>query len=68
MIDTDALARQLQIAIPSLSAVYLFGSQARGTAGPESDVDLAILADEPMHPPVLGIDHYQAPRHGRTDG
>jgi len=27
----------------SLVAVYLFGSQARGTAGPTSDVDVAVL-------------------------
>jgi len=26
-----------------LAAVYLFGSQARGTAGPRSDVDIALL-------------------------
>ena len=28
-------------------AVYLFGSRARGTATPESDVDIAILYTEP---------------------
>ncbi|SER48682.1 type VII toxin-antitoxin system MntA family adenylyltransferase antitoxin [Halopseudomonas bauzanensis] len=37
----------LRKAIPSLSALYLFGSQASGDAGPESDLDLAILADSP---------------------
>jgi len=26
-----------------LACVYLFGSQARGTAGPASDVDLGVL-------------------------
>lgn len=33
--------------IPTLRAVYLFGSQSRAEAGPESDVDLAFLADKP---------------------
>jgi len=28
-----------------LAAVYLFGSRARGTAGPRSDVDLAVTLD-----------------------
>jgi predicted nucleotidyltransferase len=38
---------------PGLVAAYLFGSVARGTAKPSSDVDLAVLyAERP--PPVLG--------------
>jgi predicted nucleotidyltransferase len=48
--DSDTLARlvtRLRDAVPTLSAVYLFGSQAQGTAGPQSDLDLAILADAP---------------------
>jgi hypothetical protein len=32
---------------PGVMAVYLFGSQARGTATPGSDVDIAILYTEP---------------------
>lgn len=31
---------------PELTAVYLFGSQASGKAGPLSDVDVAVLLDE----------------------
>ena len=38
----------LKQAIPSLSALYMFGSQATGHAGPDSDLDLAVLADEPL--------------------
>ncbi len=34
----------LRRAIPSLAGVYLFGSQATGTAGPDSDVDIAFFA------------------------
>jgi predicted nucleotidyltransferase len=37
----------LQIEIPSLSAVYVFGSRAVGNTAPQSDLDLAILADCP---------------------
>jgi predicted nucleotidyltransferase len=33
--------------------VYLFGSWARGTAGPTSDVDLAVDPREPLPPGVL---------------
>ncbi len=36
-----------------LVAVYLYGSRARGTAGPRSDVDLGVLF-EVAPPPVLG--------------
>lgn len=43
-----AMLLQLQQAIPSLSALYVFGSQASGEAGPDSDLDLAVLADEPL--------------------
>jgi predicted nucleotidyltransferase len=30
--------------------IVLFGSHARGTAGPDSDVDLLIVEDEPFGP------------------
>ena len=33
---------------PDILAAALVGSQARGTAGPDSDVDLVILAREPQ--------------------
>jgi uncharacterized protein len=33
---------------PSILAIALVGSCARGTAGPESDIDLVILADDPV--------------------
>lgn len=36
-----------------LVAVYLYGSHARGTAGPRSDVDLGVLFEE-TPPSVLG--------------
>ncbi len=49
----QAIVAALHKAIPTLSAVYLFGSQAKGSAGADSDVDLAILADHP--PDTLGL-------------
>jgi len=33
----------LQAQVPRLLAVYAFGSQVLGTAGPQSDLDLAVL-------------------------
>ena len=43
---------------PGIVAVYLFGSVARGSAGPASDVDLAVLFDEdpPRTLDGLGLD------------
>jgi predicted nucleotidyltransferase len=34
--------------IPEVIAIYQFGSRARGTARPTSDLDLAVLAREPI--------------------
>lgn len=45
----DALG-VLRARVPALLCVYLFGSAASGAAGPESDVDLAILAARPLGP------------------
>ena len=39
-------------AVPGVQAVYIFGSRARGDAGPDSDLDLAVLADRPLDPIV----------------
>ncbi|CEA05030.1 DNA polymerase, beta domain-containing protein region [Pseudomonas saudimassiliensis] len=51
--NLEAILEATREAIPSLSALYLFGSQASGDAGPESDLDLAILADSP--PDEVGL-------------
>ena len=44
-IHEDQIVAVLREKLPGLLAVYLFGSQAHGVAGPDSDIDLAILAD-----------------------
>ena len=38
---------------PTTRGVLLFGSQARGTARPDSDADLAIVVDQPGY--VMGV-------------
>ena len=38
---------------PTTRGVLLFGSQARGTARPDSDADLAIIVDRPGF--VMGV-------------
>ncbi|MDD2885213.1 MAG: nucleotidyltransferase domain-containing protein [Dechloromonas sp.] len=37
------LIRTLQAQVPNLLAIYAFGSRVEGTAGSESDLDLAVL-------------------------
>lgn len=37
----------------SAPAIYRFGSQAQGTVHAESDVDLAVLASDPLKPGLL---------------
>jgi predicted nucleotidyltransferase len=41
--NRDAILQALQSRVPDLLAVYAFGSQVQGTAGPQSDLDLAVL-------------------------
>ena len=36
--------------VPGVQAVYLFGSHADGSARPDSDLDLAVLAAAPLDP------------------
>ena len=41
-------------AVPAALAVYVFGSAARGTEGPGSDVDVAVLFDESPPSTLMG--------------
>jgi uncharacterized protein len=43
----QALRRAID-AEPAIRVAYLFGSCARGDCGPTSDVDVALLADQPI--------------------
>lgn len=40
---SEPIARLLQAQVPGLLAIYAFGSRVQGTAGPDSDLDLAVL-------------------------
>jgi uncharacterized protein len=51
--NTQALLTHLQNQLPGLLAVYLFGSHAQGIAGPDSDVDLAVLLSGQADPVLL---------------
>jgi predicted nucleotidyltransferase len=42
------LIEHLRESVPGLIALYRFGSQAKGTARPGSDIDLAILSRDPI--------------------
>jgi predicted nucleotidyltransferase len=46
--DDHALIEYLNKSVPGLIALYRFGSQAKGTARPDSDIDLAVLARDPI--------------------
>lgn len=41
--NREALVSTLQTRLPQLLAVYAFGSRVQGAAGPNSDLDLAVL-------------------------
>lgn len=41
--NREALVNTLQTRLPQLLAVYAFGSRVQGSAGPNSDLDLAVL-------------------------
>ncbi|MBF0462112.1 MAG: nucleotidyltransferase domain-containing protein [Magnetococcales bacterium] len=50
--NRKSILRYLSSHVPALLAVYLFGSRSTGDAGPESDLDLAILVEgkvDPVH-------------------
>jgi len=49
----NTLVKDLRAAIPDLEAVYLFGSEAQGLAGPDSDIDIAVLAAGRLEPARL---------------
>jgi len=46
--DFASVVEHLKKNMPSLSAVYVFGSQATGHATAESDLDVALLTDDDL--------------------
>ena len=46
--NDSSLIEYIRQSVPSLIALYRFGSQAKGTARRDSDVDLAVLARDPI--------------------
>ncbi len=51
--NRDALLQTLHARVPNLLAVYAFGSRVQGTAGAESDLDLAVLVAGYAEPVAL---------------
>lgn len=54
--DTDALKAHLPAIlqqVPGVRMLYLFGSRAAGREGPNSDYDVAVLADPAVDGPTL---------------
>lgn len=51
--NRDAIIQALKERVPRLLAIYAFGSHIQGTAGPESDLDLAVLTAGYADPLVL---------------
>jgi predicted nucleotidyltransferase len=47
-VDYQAAVSAIREAVSGAIAVYLFGSRARGDAGRDSDVDLALLGPAPL--------------------
>jgi len=53
MTNQDTIVQTLQNRLPNLLAIYAFGSRVQGTAGAESDLDLAVLVEGYADPLVL---------------
>ena len=51
--DLSAISSHLRGALPDLLAVYVFGSEAAGVAGPDSDLDIAVLVETSRDPAAL---------------
>jgi len=51
--NMEKIIELLQQRLPTLQAVYCFGSYATGHAGPQSDLDLAVLMPKAVDPVQL---------------
>ena len=50
MLDKKQLIQAVKHRLPRVRLIYLFGSQADGSATPSSDIDIAVLLDKKMNP------------------
>lgn len=50
MLDKENLTQSVKQLMPNVRLIYLFGSQADGSATPSSDIDIAVLLDKKMNP------------------
>ncbi|BDX04383.1 hypothetical protein MACH16_31310 [Marinomonas pontica] len=46
MLDKANLTQAVKQLMPDVRLIYLFGSQADGSATPSSDIDIAVLLDK----------------------
>ncbi|MBM4034819.1 MAG: nucleotidyltransferase domain-containing protein [Planctomycetes bacterium] len=53
----EIIRRIVEVAHPQ--RIILFGSAARGTMGPDSDIDLLVIKEGPVHRGHLAQDIYQ---------
>lgn len=61
--DVKEQAAEVAREFPAIVLVYLFGSQAAGVAGPDSDLDLGVLVDHSGdNPEQLACLHYEFAR------
>jgi len=51
--DLAPVVATLKARVPDLMAIYAFGSRIQGTAGPDSDMDLAVLVGGYADPVLL---------------
>ncbi len=61
--NDNALIEFVSQALPDLIAVYRFGSQAKGAPRPDSDVDLAVLARDP----IPALHRFELAQHWRRN-
>lgn len=50
MLDRDNLTQAIKQQIPTVRLIYLFGSQADGSATSSSDIDIAVLLENKLDP------------------
>ncbi|WP_067101301.1 type VII toxin-antitoxin system MntA family adenylyltransferase antitoxin [Marinomonas atlantica] len=48
MLDKKSLIQSIQQLMPDVKLIYLFGSQADGSATPSSDIDVAVLLEKKL--------------------